>query len=983
MAKTLIRDYVFSPGTAGVGFIEVPGRYTLDKFLLITNVTDNIIIYNFADTSFAGTQANFLTSTTTNWPTITTAHDGFTRLILQSDTSAMSANDDLQIFAEDKYDYGQKMRPWDFGTDAIERMRISQGESLIDADFEYGLQPTKWAGFGSVKGYPSTYDLPGVDLAVNTIITDFQTDNTTNSLITVTFKDSALGDGSVTEAHGLSVGDVVNVSSLSSGSTGFSRADGSYIIESVPNAHTLKYYARGVVGSTDGESIKTEETLVRKGALYSNASLPTPTSVTSNGADPSEITLHFAKPHGLVPGTPLHVIMGSGTNKDKASGPFFMKSSPEPDQMKFDARPGAAVTSPGSAQVFAISNATILHRPSDGGVILSTKTPTYAASVTRQTKRYFRYQSGKGFLFSSGTLFAPVYDLQSVSASGTSPGSTITCKTDDIDHGLQAGASVELVGCETSGYGGTYTVSAITDDFTFTIIATDTLGDTTCQLAEVATVQVKNWVGAAVRAGMFDDQNGLFWEYDGQQLFVVQRTSTFNVTGTITVTENSNNVTGQNTRFSEQLRAGSKISIKGMTHFVTNVESDTSFNISPDYRGVSSAGVRCQKITQIRVPQSKWNLDKLDGTGPSGYTFNPSRMQMIGIEFSWYGAGFVHFMVRGSDGKWVFCHRIRNNNLNTEAFMRSGNLPVRYAIDNDSPITFLTSSIDSNATTIPAKEMNEFSNAGTLLIDNEIISYTGRSTTDGPGNFTGATREATLTQFLQGNNVTVSAGGKTTHSSNTGIAEISNSCSPTLSHWGSALVMDGGFQFDRGYLFNHSVNDQRVTVTPQTVFAIRLAPSVSNAAVGRLGAQDLLNRSQMLLQEIVVSMGRGFNQGDCICQGILNPKNWGNATWRSLVAEDDGGQPSFAQYANRTDINWSSGSYALPGETIFSYSPSTGRTSTIATSLDLSSIKQMDGAPLGGDFKYPDGPDILAINIFFLAGRGDGTVELKWSEAQA
>jgi len=981
MAKNLLRDYVFVPGAAGVGYIEVPGRYTLDKFLLITNVTDNIIIYNFADTTFAGTVANFFTSTSTNWPTVTTAHDGFTRLILQSDTSAMSASDDLQIFAEDKYDYGQKMRPWDFGTDAIERMRISQGESLIDADFEYGLQPTKWAGFGSVKGYPSTYDLPGVDLSVNTIITDFQTDNTTNSLITVTFKDSA--NGSINTAHGLSVGDVVNVSSLNAGTSGFSRADGSYIIESVPNSHTLKYYARGVVGSSDGDSLKTEETLVRKGALYSNAALPTPTSVTSDGADPSEITLHFAKPHGLVPGTPLHVIMGTGTNKDKASGPFFMKASPEPNQMKYDARPGAAVTSPANAQVFAISNATILHRPSDGGVILSTKTPTYAASVTRQTKRYFRYQSGKGFLFSSGTLFAPVYDLQAVTASGTSPGATITIKTDDIDHGLQAGASVELVGLETSGYSGTYTVNSITDDYTFTVIATGTLGDTTCQLSEIATVQVKNWVGAAVRAGMFDDQNGLYWEFDGQQIFVVQRTSTFNITGTIAVTQNSNNVVGSNTRFTEQLRAGSKISIKGMTHFVTNVESDTSFNMSPDYRGITASGVRGQKITQIRVPQSKWNLDKLDGTGPSGYTFNTSRMQMIGIEYSWYGAGFVHFMVRGSDGKWVYCHRIRNNNLNTEAFMRSGNLPVRYAIDNDSPITFLTSTIDSAASTIPVKELNEFSDNGTLLIDNEIMTYTGRSATDGPGNFTGVARAATLTQFLQGNNVTVSAGAVAAHSVNTGVAEISNTCSPTLSHWGSALVMDGGFQFDRGYLFNHSVNDFRVTTTPRTAFAIRLAPSVSNASVGRLGAQDLLNRSQMLLQEITVAMGRGFSQGDCICQGILNPKNWGDATWRSLVSEADGGQPSFAQYANRNDINWTTGSFALPGETIFSFSTATGYLETLTTVQDLSSIKQMDGAPLGGDFKYPDGPDILAINIFFLAGRGDGTIELKWSEAQA
>ena len=69
MAKKLIRDYVFSPGGSGVGTIEIPGRYTLDKLLLITNVTDNIIIYNFADTTFAGTTASFTAPNDRDWET--------------------------------------------------------------------------------------------------------------------------------------------------------------------------------------------------------------------------------------------------------------------------------------------------------------------------------------------------------------------------------------------------------------------------------------------------------------------------------------------------------------------------------------------------------------------------------------------------------------------------------------------------------------------------------------------------------------------------------------------------------------------------------------------------------------------------------------------------------------------------------------------------------------------------------------------------
>lgn len=984
MAKKLIRQYVFTPGVAGVGNIKIPGRYTLDKLLLITNVTDNVILYNFADATFAGTTAAFSTLTISplpqnedaNFPFLWQAHDGYTTITLQYNTSAMSASDSLQIYAEDQEDYGMTIRPWQFGTDAIERMRVSNPQSLIDADFEYGLQPTKWAGYGTVKGYPSAYDVPGVDLTVSSITTDYTTSSSSNSRISVTFADSA--------GHGLIVGDVLNVSGLNAGTSGFSRADGNFIIDTVPNSSTVTYFARGLVGTSSGQSLYTAETIGRRGKLYANASIPV-ASATSNGSDPSTITLTFTNPHGLIPGSPLHVIVGAGTNASYGTGPFFVKSTPSPTKITYVARSGAVVTSPSSVTLYAFTNATILHRPSDGGVILSTKTPTYAASVIRQSKRYFRYQSGKGLLFSSGTLFAPNYDIQQVSASGTTVGSTITVKTDDIDHGLQPGANVRLEGVLTSGYNDSYVVNSIVDDYTFTVLAKSTLGDTTAALDLHCDVYVTGWTGAAVRAGVFDDQNGIFFEYDGRQLFAVRRSSVDNIVGTITATQDSSLITGSNTSFSNQLRAGDRIIIRGMTHFITSVASNTSAYITPDYRGVTSSGIRSQKVSEIRVPQSKWNLDKVNGTGPSGYNWDYNAMQMIGLEWSWYGAGFIHFMVRGSDGKWVYCHRMKNNNVNDEAYMRSANLPVRYSIDNDSPVTYLTNNIDSAATSIPVANIQEFNDTGTLFIDNEIITYTGRSTTDGPGNFTGCVRGATLSQYIQGTTQSLTAGGATIHSTNTGIIEISNTCSPTLSHWGSSLIMDGKFDTDRGYLFNYSSSSTQFGTTPKAAFAIRLAPSVSNSSVGRLGAKDLLNRSQMLLEKIIVTLGRGgVSLGEVVIKGVINPRNFVSANWTSLNSVTLGGQPSFAQVAASSAITWSGGvNYAKPGEQIFALTASASKTDTVSSDLDLSKLKEMSGAPLGGDFVFPDGPDVLVINVETVAGTVEGTIQLLWSEAQA
>ena len=983
MAKQLIKEYVFTPGVAGVSTIKIPKQYSLDKLLLITNVTDNVILYNFADTTFAGTTAVFTAvgkgdAEDADFPTIWQAHDGYTTITLQYNTSAMSASDELQIFCESTDAYGQIVRPWDFGTDAIERTRVSNPESLIDADFEYGLQPTKWAGYGTVKGYPSAYDVPGVDLDLDSISTDYTTTSTTNSLITVTF-DSA-------SPHGISVGGVINVSGLNSGAAGFSRADGNFVVDDVPTSTTLKYFARGIVGSSAGENIETEEALARAGKLYANSSIPV-ASATSDGSDPSQITLTLSNPHGLIPGTPVHVICGTGTNKDFATGPFVISNTPADNQIRFTARAGGAVSSPGSITLYAFSNATILHRPSDGGVILSTKTPTYAASVVRQSKRFFRYQSGKGLLFSSGTLFAPNYDVQSVSANATAVGSTISVKTDDIDHGLQAGATIRLEGVATSGYNDTYVVDGITDDFTFTVLAKSTLGDTNAILEEHADVYVISWTGAAVRGGVFDEQNGLFFEFDGQQMFCVRRSATDNVAGTVAVTKDSPVVTGSNTRFTEQVRAGDKIVIRGMTHFVTKVDSNTTLYVTPDYRGITAAGIRSQKVTELRIPQSKWNLDKADGTGPSGYNWDFNTMQMIGIEWSWYGAGFAHFMVRGPDGNWLYIHRIKNNNVNDEAYMRSSNLPVRYSIDNDAPLTHLTSTIDSNDTTIPVANLQEFADTGMVYIDNEVITYTGRSATDGPGNFTGCTREATFQQYLQGTTSTFSAGPKVPHSTNTGILEISNTCSPTLSHWGSSLIMDGGFERDRGFLFTHKESNIDITTTPKTAFCIRLAPSVSNALTGRLGAKELLNRSQMLVEEVAVSVGRsgGFfsSVGEIVVEGILNPRNFSDANWQGLNAASRGGQPSFAQIAANNNITWTTGNYATPGELIFSYVAASSNSGSVVSNLNLTKLKEMSGAPLGGDFMYPDGPDILAINIYMIFGSSKGSVALRWIEAQA
>lgn len=72
--------------------------------------------------------------------------------------------------------------------------------------------------------------------------------------------------------------------------------------------------------------------------------------------------------------------------------------------------------------------------------------------------------------------------------------------------------------------------------------------------------------------------------------------------------------------------------------------------------------------------------------------------------------------------------------------------------------------------------------------------------------------------------------------------------------------------------------------------------------------------------------------------------------------------------------------YAQPGETVFSFIATPGERST----LDLSELKELTNTPLGGRGTYPNGPDVLSINVYKVGGAAtNSNIILRWGEAQA
>jgi len=599
-------------------------------------------------------------------------------------------------------------------------------------------------------------------------------------------------------------------------------------------------------------------------------------------------------------------IVLTSANHQLVTGPHVVASVPSSTSIRYYARTTGTINvdSQGlTGVIYARPDAFFTHRPFDGGVQLGTGNPSHGAQAIRQSKKYIRYQSGKGMMYTTGGLFAPSYNISAATADGLTVNSLITFTTDDTDHGLQAGAEIEIIGMVSFEYNGDYTVDSIVDARRFRVRAGVVLSSLTGTLGVDAKLVLKRWHGASVKIGAFDEQNGLFYQYDGQEMSLVKRSSTNQLTGTVAINTDSNLVTGTGTRFQDQLKVGDKVVIRGMSHIVTGITSQTSMTMAPDWRGANSiTGARMAITEDTYIPQREWNLDPIDGNGPSGYNILPWRMQMLGMQYSWYAAGFIEWMLRGADGKFVFLHRLRNSNVNTEAYMRTANLPVRYEVENRSAVSKLSATVTSVQSTLPLTDASRFPTNGIVYVDNELISYSGKS-----GNvLTNCTRAASMNAFTAGQNRTVTGGPASSHSVDAGVQLVSCTASPTISHWGSALLTDGRFDEDRGYLFNYAATGLSVGLTKQTAFLIRLAPSVSNALVGDLGERDLLNRAQLLLNEISVTSDTG--SGSIIIEGILNPRNYPTnptlITWTGLASSGAGGQPSFAQIALGGSINW-------------------------------------------------------------------------------
>jgi hypothetical protein len=184
--------------------------------------------------------------------------------------------------------------------DPVTKLRVSQPENLIDTDFEYGLQPTKWETVELINNTPSFFSKSG-DTTIPNIISI--TTNAGTREITVT---TAL-------EHGVSVGIPISVTGTKS-----ITADGAYIINSIPNTTTFTYLCKANQPTT--ASIEDLYSSIITGEFFQGSQLRVADAsgiVTDNEEGFSTLTITTDSAHGFKTNTPFYFLnLNSTISKD-------------------------------------------------------------------------------------------------------------------------------------------------------------------------------------------------------------------------------------------------------------------------------------------------------------------------------------------------------------------------------------------------------------------------------------------------------------------------------------------------------------------------------------------------------------------------------------------------------------------------------------------------------------------------------------------
>lgn len=645
--------------------------------------------------------------------------------------------------------------------------------------------------------------------------------------------------------------------------------------------------------------------------------------------------------------------------------------------------------------MYPFSDSIVYHRAFDGGIEMIPSINA-DAQLSRQTRKYFRYQPGKGIQCSLSVNFSTPLDIDSLTASGNV--ATVTTRR---PHRLTNNISINVfgvTGASSTVYNGSnFTIGNVTPN-TFTY----TMASTPSQLVAPGfpKFQVNSWSGSALRAGLFDDQNGLFFEYDGTSMYAVRRDSVSQISGKANVWLGCNQIIctpNNTTAYASQLTLKQNVVIRGQTYRVVNIVDNNSFFVQPAYRGATETDCIISLINDTRVPQSQWSIDKCDGTGPTGYKLNVNKIQMIYFDYSWYGAGKIRYGFKDNAGIVRYVHEFIHNNQQDTAYFRSGNLPARYEVYNTGNPTWVPPLLHWGTAVIMDGRYDDdkaylFTASGNVLnyTNGDTIAVSATIPTNASSNIYDPYQQKIVTAY----SILSSGTGTDTWSQ---LQNLKSGTTITGFNIPAGTVTVGTPQKDNitpakaiiyinkqptvSFTLNTYTLGTSTDIIPAAIplVSLRVAPSVDSSITGSLGIRELVNHMQLRLKSVDI-LTTNDTELRLVLNSFIDNRNFIPAS-----------SPSLSQY-----VTHAKGDSIQDGTVLFSYRVPGGvydtslkRTSTV-TSYDISGLGYLGNSMQGGDSIYPDGPDVLTLVAVCLDPGGVSattpytvSARVTWAEAQA
>lgn len=108
-----------------------------------------------------------------------------------------------------------------------------------------------------------------------------------------------------------------------------------------------------------------------------------------------------------------------------------------------------------------------------------------------------------------------------------------------------------------------------------------------------------------------------------------------------------------------------------------------SFSVSSTgtFAGTMSVAQTGVAHTDNWTYQSSFNVDKLDGTGPSGMVLDPTKLNVYQINFRWLGSGKISYGIENEkDGDIIYFHQEHYVNKNTTPHLDNPSLRIGYVV---------------------------------------------------------------------------------------------------------------------------------------------------------------------------------------------------------------------------------------------------------------------------------------------------------------